>query len=170
MSNITVKIEGMEKLQARLKDPKLVGEPLKELLKEASDKGKAVAKHNLSGGLEMAKISMVAEIKPLVATVFSRMPQVRAKSIEEGRRPGENVSFLQIARWVTKRRHLTARRLAELTQAERDRIEAVQAAIRTGGAKGKAFIAGAREAVKKDLPGMVNKMARKIEERWKQSR
>ncbi len=170
MSNITVKIEGLEKLQARFKDPKLTGEPLKELLKEASDKGKSVARHNLSGGLEMAKISMTAEVEPRVATVFSKMPQVRAKSIEEGRRPGENVSFLQIARWVTKRRHLTARRLSELTQQEREKIESIQAAIRSGGAKGKAFISGAAAAVKKDLPGMVNKMARKIEERWRRSR
>ena len=167
MSKVTVTIEGMEELMARFRDPKLVGEPLKELLKEASKVGKAVARHKLSGGTEQAKISIRTEVKPLVATVFSVMPQARAMSIEEGRRPGETASFTQLARWVTKRRYLTSRRLSELSPGERAQVEAVQEAIRAGGSKAKAFIAGAAEAVRKDLPELLNKMARRVEERWK---
>ncbi|MFA7462333.1 MAG: hypothetical protein WCY59_04210 [Anaerovoracaceae bacterium] len=164
---VTVQIEGVDKLRARLKDPQLVKEPLKELLKDASDIGKAVARHNLSGGTEQAKISMTAEVKPMEAVVYSKMAEARAKSIEEGRSPGETAPFTQLARWVTGRRYLTARRLSELTKDERAQVEAVQAAIKAGGSRAKKFIAGAAEAVKKDLPKLFNVMARKVEARWK---
>ena len=133
------------------------------MMKEAADLGHSVAQHNIQGGLQQAGISIRSDVQPLTAKVYSVMPQSRAMSIEQGRSPGEEPPYMQIARWTLGNRYLTQRRLPELTKGERAQIATVQGAIKRQGVKGKKFIAGAAAAVKKELPQLLNAAAKKIE-------
>ncbi len=150
----------------RKTDPALVREPLADFMKDASHKGHIVARHNLAGGLQMAKISMRTEAQPLSARVYSVMPQARALSIEEGRPPGQPPSLLQAARWTTGRRHLTGRRLSELSRDEMETAQAVREAIRRSGARGKHYLLGAKKAIQQDLPALLGVVVQKIESRF----
>ena len=148
-------------------DPSRVKEPLAGLIKEASGLGYAVATHNLKGGLQIARITMRTKVQPMEAKVFSVMPIVRALSIEEGRKPGEIVPYLQAVRYVTGRRYLTRRRISEgLPEADHKAARKLQEAVRVHGAKGKAFIAGAAAAINRDMPRLLNVVAKKIESGW----
>lgn len=159
-----VEITGIAELQARFKDPALIKGPLEELLRETARIGKQIARHNIKGGTEQAGISIRADVEPLVATVYSVMPHARALSIEEGRFPGDAPPFKQIVRWV-KGRYASTR---NVSASERQVILEIMASVKAKGTKGKKFIAGAAVAIKKSLPGLVQKMARKVEERWRQ--
>jgi hypothetical protein len=164
---ITVQID-----QAQLKeilkkaDPAHIKEDMKALMKDAGHHGHAVAKEKIKGGSEQAGISMRFDVEPMSAKIYSVMPPARALSIEEGRRPGEDVPYMQAARYVTGRRYLTQRRLNELSKDDKESISRFRGAVKAMGAKGKAFIDGAREAVEKDMPAMLAKVAAKIESRW----
>ncbi len=165
---IDVKID-QRQLQSIIKkcDPALVKKPLAGLMKEAGAKGNEVAKTKIKGGTKQAQFSMRYDTKPMEAKVYSLMPQARATSIEEGRKSGEEVPYMQAARYVLNRRYLTQRRLSGLTEDERGRIDAFINKVKAGGAKGKAFIEGAAEAVQKDLPKMLDKIAKEIESRFR---
>ena len=155
-----------KQLQEILKsaDPSLVKKEMDQLMKDAGHKGRTIAMEHLKGGTEQAGYSMRFDAEPLTAKVYSVMPSHRAMSIEEGRRPGEEAPFMQIARWHTGRRYMTSRR-----QMDREDIEAtreIQDAIRMGGAKGKGFIRGAAEKLQKELPELINVLVKKIESRF----
>ena len=146
--------------------PAIVREPLADFMKTASVKGMMVAKHNISGGLQMAKISIRTDVEPLSARVYSVMPQERALSIEEGRRPGDAPSLLQAARWVHGRRHLTRRRMAELTRDELATAVGVVQSIQQSGARGKHYLMGAKKSIQRDLPRLLGEIVQKIEGRF----
>jgi hypothetical protein len=166
---MTIKVEiDQAQLREILKkaDPAHIKEDMHQLMKDAGHHGNTVAKQKIKGGTEQAGISMRFDVQPLEAKVYSVMPPARALSIEEGRRPGEDVPYMQAARHVTGRRYMTRRRLPELSKDEREQIDRFRGAVKAAGAKGKAFIDGAREAVEKDMPKMLAKVASKIEGRW----
>ncbi len=164
MSNlIDVEVSGIPEMLAKVNDPDLLRKPLKNLIRDAAATGKIAAMHNIRGGTEQAGISIRADVQPLEARVFSAMPHVRAMSIEEGRKVGEEVPFLQIVHWRFGR--YTASR--NLTREERKEVLAIQEAIRRTGSKAKRFIAGAAVAVKKEMPRLVSDMARAVEEAWR---
>ena len=165
MINIEIDQKQLQKILQKA-DPQAVKKEMAELMKDAGHYGRAAAMHNLSGGSEQAKISMRFDAEPLSARVYSVMPQARVLSIEEGRKPGAEVPYMQAARHVTGRRYLTQRRLSELSDGDREQIERFLVSVRSSGAKGKRFIAGAKAAVLKDIPGMLTKVARNIEGRW----
>ena len=165
-----VTIEGLDKLQARFKDPALIRAPLKDLLTTAAVIGRDSAKANISGGTEQAAYSIIYKVEPMEAQVYSMMPPARAMSIEQGRPPGEEPPWMQIARWSTGRRYLTSRTASGMTFQERREITLTQLAIKTAGAKAKKFIEKAGITVKSKMPALVADMARKVEARWNQSR
>lgn len=164
---INIKID-----QAQLKeilkkaDPAHIKKDMKSLMQEAGHHGYAIAKQKIKGGTEQAGISLRFDATPMEAKIYSVMPPARAMSIEEGRKPGEIIPYMQAARHVTGRRYLTQRRLKELSKEERAQVQAFINLVKTTGAKGKAFLAGAKEAVEKDMPRMLGKLAAKIERRW----
>ena len=164
---INIEID-QKQLQDILKkaDPAIVKIHIAELMKDAGYLGRAVAMKNLTGGFEQAKTTIRFDSTPMTAKVYSVMPNVRTLSIEEGRKPGEAVPYMQLARWSTRRRYLTQRRLSELSRDERARIESAREAILSSGTKPKHFLAGAREAILQKLPDMLNKIAKKIESGW----
>lgn len=165
MINVEIDQKQLQKILRKAK-PEAVKTEIAQLMKDAGHHGRAVAMRNISGGSEQAKISMRFDAGPLSAKVYSVMPQVRALSIEEGRKPGEEVPYMQAARYVTGRRYLSQRRLSELSEDDKEQIDRFLVSVKSSGAKGKRFIAGAKAAVLKDMPVMLLKVARNIEGRW----
>lgn len=176
---IDVKVEGAEELLRRFRDPALIAEPLGGLLKAVSGKAHGVAKNKIRGGTEQAMISIAADVKPLEAVVYSRIAHARAMSIEEGRKPGEVIPYMQAVRWATGSPYATQRRMSEylrstgkyyLSTEEHRAARRLQEYVRVHGAKGKKFIESAANAAREILPRLVDKMAQAVEERWRQSR
>lgn len=165
--DITIDRKKLEKILKNA-DPAKVKSHTEKMIKYAGHHGYAVAKKNISGGSEQAKISIRFDytVSDMTAKVHSVMPAARAMSIEEGRKPGENLSYLQIARWVTGRRYMQTRHAASLTREQKAQIESVIESIRSRGTQGKKFISGAHEAVNRDMPKILDALANKIESEW----
>ena len=162
MSEVKVELKGLERLRGKLQDPSLIRKPLKNLIFHAAGIGKKQARESISGGTGIAERSVTTRVEPTSARVFSLIAQPRAMSIEVGRKPGETVSLMALARWLTGRQ-----RSFTPTREERKQAAQVQALIKARGAKGKAFIKAAQETVKRNMPRLVSEMARKIEEAWR---
>ena len=165
-NTIKVEIEGFEELKRKLVDPKLAREPIKEMLEEAAKLGQDTAVKAISGGLGMAKLSILHRTysRGMAFTVKTMIAKPRAMSIEHGRKPGEVVPYLQAARHVTGRRGLTRRRLEEerLPDADHRAVRRMQEYIRVHGAKGKGYMVAAREAVEKELPRLKEVAMRRL--------
>lgn len=115
-------------------------------------------------GLDMAHHSIKSRYRGKQGIIFSMMPVYRALSIEEGRRPGEEVPFMQLARWLRGDRYLTGRNIKEdLTFEEAKQVFEVQSRVRTAGVRGIGFMAAAAEAIRKKARGEVRGMARTLE-------
>ena len=153
----------LDKILKNIEPEQLKG-PVKELISDAGEIGYEESKELIKGGTDQAGYSLRYDVEPMTAKVYSVMPFHRAMSIEEGRDPGEEAPFMQIARWHTGRRYMTSRR-----QMDREDIEAtreIQDAIRMGGAEGKGFLKGAAEKLQKELPDLISTLAKKIESRF----
>jgi len=170
MSNFTVEVEGIEELKARLTDPSLVEKAVEEgIIKPSAISARNEMITRLAGGTGQAKISTQADVEPLMAKVYSAMPQARSMSIEEGRKSGERPPVLQIARWYTGRRHLTGRRLSDLSKSEQRTIDDIRESIKGRGTKGKKFVGGSADKVRADMPKMIAVTALQIEQNWERS-
>lgn len=174
MSKFTVEIEGAEELIARLTDPDLVDQAMDELVESTGKTARSEMIKRLSGGTEQAKISTQMDYpvmgKPLTAKVYSAMPQARSLSIEEGRKSGETVPVIQVARWYKGAKYLTSRRLPDLSESEKETILKIRDSIKAKGVKGKKFIEGSADKAREELPRLTAKAARKIEKYWEGSR
>ena len=155
-----------KQLQEILKsaDPSFVKKEMAQLMKDAGHRGRTIAMENLKGGTEQAGYSMRFDAEPLTAKVYSVMPSHRAMSIEEGRKPGGNPPYMQIARWTTGRRYLSSRRT--LSRGEQETVDRVISNIKAGGVKPKHFIKNAADSLKKELPKMLEVVASKIKGRF----
>ncbi len=156
MPHITVKVDGLDDLQRKLRNPLVIKGPLKELLTDASKVGTREAWDTIDGGTGIAVRSIGARVRPLEAYVYSAMAKGRALSIEEGRPPGADVKAIlpQIIRWKKAVGHPDSG------------IE-IAHRIRLLGAKGKHFLKAAGEKVTENMPPLVQKMAKQIEEMLK---
>ena len=161
-NTIKVEIEGFEELKRKLVDPKLAREPIKEMLEEAAKLGQDTAVKAISGGTGIAERSIGHRTRSrgMLITVYTMIGKPRAMSIEQGRKPGERVSSLALARWLTG----STRRTPTLTREERKQVVDVQEAIRQRGAKGKGYMLAAREAVEKELPRLKEAAMRRLKE------
>jgi len=154
---VDVKVEGIEELKWRFRDPKLIQEPLKELLTDAANVARAEAETAIDGGTGIAVRSITLSVRSTDAKVYSMIGPARATSIEEGRSPGEDPMRIlaQLIRWKN-----------EVGYPEAAIVLAQQ--VKMTGTKGKKFIERAREKARQAMPGLVADMARKVEARWKQ--
>ncbi len=155
----TIEIKGIEELRIRCEDPSLVGEPLKELLEEATTMGRREAETAIDGGTGIAVRSIAGEVKDTSARVYTAIPRVRARSIEEGRSPGADPDAIlaQMIRWKEAVGHPESGR-----QVARE--------ISRAGTRGKRFMAAARKKIEEAMPRLVQDLVRKVEERWAASR
>ncbi len=168
MRGAMVRMEGMEKFNKKMAQiEKTVDKGVPGAIKDLTEIGYSAARHNLDSGLGMAKKSIASKVEKTKGTIYTRMPEERAKSIEKGRRIGERVSLLQIARWLFRRPHMTDRRLTELTHDERSQIMSAQSNIYASGTRGKFFMAGAANAVKKAAPKSIKIISNAIEKEWR---
>lgn len=159
MSEIVVEVKGVEKLQARLSDPRLLGAPLANFFDEASAKGRKAAELAIDGGLGIAVRTINRHIYPKEARVYSILPQAKAMSIEAGRQPGVSPEDIlaQIIHWKEAVGHP-------------DPAITIAKEISRKGSKGKHFIQKAREAVAEALPRLIEEMGGEIEKNWEQGR
>lgn len=150
----------------RIKDnlgPNLYTAALQDLMNEAGETGARTAESAIDGGTGIAVRSITATIAPVSAEVYSVMSRrSRIMSIEHGRSPGETIPLLAAVNWL--RGSITRRESVSRDMWEQ--AKAVQRAIRSGGARGKGFLAKTREVVAAKLPDMLQNMARGIERKW----
>ena len=159
-----LQIKGLDELIKKMKESnKSANQQLPSMIKTLSKVGYDEARERLDGGLDMAKLSIRYKIRKSEAEIYTVMKEERAKSIEEGHKPGQPVFFLRIARWLLDRRNLTQRRLPSLTPSERAQITIVKSKIEASGSKGKKYMAGAEEKIKKEMPKQLRRMADVIE-------
>jgi len=149
-----VRLKGVNDLVAKLRDPRLIMGPLKELLSDAAALGQKIAEQGVDGGLGLAVRTMGRHVDPTSAKVYTMLPRARAQSIEKGRRPSEvrrRDLLPQIIRW------------REAVGHPDPAIEIINEMKRTG-VKGKRFMEQARQAVAEDLPRLTERMGRQVEE------
>ena len=161
-NTIRIELEGFEELKQKLADPNLAREPIKEMLTEAALLGQETAITAISGGTGIAErsIGRRTQSRGMSIAVYTMIGKPRAMSIEQGRPPGERVSSLALARWLTG----STRRTPSLTREERKQVLDVQEAIRQRGAKGKGYMVATREALEKELPRLKEAAMRRLKE------
>lgn len=156
MASTGVKIEGLEELQRKLRDPRTLKDPTNKILFRARKAGLNAAREPLSNagtGLAHRSISASFSKKTGIVRIFSRMPLARAKSIEEGTRPGTNVPLRRLIRWRMAVNHrLYAEQLREM--------------IRMRGSEGLGFMANAVKTIEGNLPRYIADAIREIERQW----
>ncbi len=154
-----IEIDGLEALKSRFSDPTLIGEPLQELLEDASLIARNAAESGIDGGLGIAVRSINREVKATSARVYTALPAARAFSIEKGRPSGEPIRSMiaQLIRWREAVGHP-------------DSAAVIARDIHERGTQGKRYMRKAREQTKSELPRLINKMAAAVEEKWRQGR
>lgn len=162
---IVVELKDFDRLRNKLNDPKLVREPVKEMLTEAVKIGQNAAVKAISGGTGLAERSIGRTVwsRVLEGRVYTRIKYARAISIEEGRPPGEPPSLMAIAMWM---KGIPYRRDLILTREESSRAFKIQEAIRLYGARGKGYLKAAEEAVEEELPRLKQIVADRFSQLW----
>jgi len=156
-----IEVTGVEELRGKLNDPQLVKGPLRDVVFHATGIGKKAAKGYIDGGTGVAVVSIRSKVRGMSGEVYSLIKAPRAKSIEEGRKPGETVPLMALVRWMTGRVRSFSPTAEEWSAAAR-----AQAAIKKGGAKGKRFIEQGHAKVTGEMPRLLREMADKVRARW----
>lgn len=145
---------------------------MEELVKQMSSTGRRISMALLkptdpARSTDYAPKSMRYDVQGMNAKVYSIMPERRTRSIEDGRHPGEDISLLAAARWLSGEQYLTRSRLAGRDRQDlRDDAYRVKAAIKQTGVRGKKFIAGAWDKINQEMPERMERMAKTIERKW----
>lgn len=163
---IVVEVEGFDKLRKKLNDPKLIREPVKEMLTEATRIGKDAAIKAISGGTGIAErsIGSVVWSRAMKGRVYTRIKYKTAMSIEEGRPPGEPPSIMAIAMWLKGKPY---RRNLTITKEESSRAFKVQEAIRLSGSRGKWYLKAAEEAIEEEMPRLKQVVIDRFNRLWR---
>lgn len=166
---VTVKLEGMDQLKKKLAQSDVVMKKhVKALLKGLAEVGAETAQEKVRGRLHpgdaMAHLSIkIRHVSDTQVNVITLMPEHRARSIEEGRRPGEKIPVIQIARWHRGDKYLTPRRWHELRWSEKQEVLVVHSSIVSRGVPGLKYMEQAAEAIRKAAPKEISVAARGIE-------
>jgi hypothetical protein len=154
-----VTVEGIADVQSRIKDPRLLQEPMQEYLTEASDIARRAAVGAMDGGTDKAVRSLGAKVTPLAARVFSAMATPRSRSIDQGRKPGASLKALLpgIIRWREAVHHP-------------DSAIVIAKGIQRRGVKGRFFKRAAVEAVTNAQPRLRDELLGKLRGQWKRGK
>lgn len=149
-AQVSVNTKGLKALVAKIDTIEEMA-PLHDLLVRAGQIAQMTAASNVKTDTGALKYSFVVDIEPFSARMHT--PKPYAIPAEKGRRPGsKQPSPSMLEQWA--RRHgientfLLARSIAKR------------------GIKGRFFRRKARSAVRKELPALIDKMARQIEAIW----
>ena len=141
---------GLEDLQRKLKPGQLTGPPLRQVLTAASANAKKVAARGVGG---TAARSIMSEVKPTSARVFSLMSPARSTSIEFGRPAGGPLLHSDaLLRWIRR----VGYAFSPFVLARE---------IQRRGVKGRFFMAAAKRNTEQMLPGLLRKMSDQVESR-----
>lgn len=150
-----VTVEGVKELSERVHDPRMLQEPVQDLLVAASRIGQRAATDRVGGGLGRAVRSIGTRVEPTQARVFSAMPPARSRSIDRGRKPGQPVRSLlpQLIRWREAVGHP-------------DAAIVIAQGIRRRGVEGRFFKRAGVEAVDNAMPDLTATMKRAVVRWW----
>lgn len=144
-----IRIIGLDALQKDLRN--LTGPPLATILTDASDHAKKVAKEGVGG---VASRSLMSEVKPNSARVFSLMAEARTTSIELGRAPdGPLLHTDALRRWASR-------------VGFSDSLFELARQIQRRGVKGRFFMKAAIQSTQNELPRLVREMAMNVKGRF----
>ncbi len=171
MIGVEIDKQAMANILKRI-DPKYAEQALQTTIADAGKRGRKLAQNYLkpednNRGADYAPKSMRYDVKPLEATVYSVMPERRARSIEDGRPPGETVHIKAIYRWYNGTLYVRNTTIDGLSGDERAVMYRIQKRIKQTGARGKRFIAKTWEKLTADMPNQLDKIAAKLEKRWR---
>ena len=152
--SLALELRGFEKVKAKLADPSLFANPLKEFFGVAARHGQRVARDGIRKGTRQAARSITSRVTPTGARVFSRMAAKRVQSIEQGRSPGDVPSLAAIDRWARKVGHP-------------DDAWVIAQGIRRRGVRGRFFLEAARQSIQQNFPGWIRDMGQAISRRWR---
>lgn len=145
--------------------PRLYVEGVKRMMAAAAEDGRQTMEQSIDGGTGVAVRSIVAQSTANMAEIFTMIPNPTGSKIEEGRKPGDAPSLVQLARWQegsTRRRNLEGYNREQVVELRR-----IQAAIKAKGSKAKRFIRNTRNQLKNTLSGYMETAARTIEAEWR---
>lgn len=161
-----LEVTGAEKIEAALKNPALVTEPLQGFFEHARAIAVTAATENLDGGTGVAIRSLKGYVNPMSMRVVTFMAKTRAVSIEKGRQSGTAPPLFALVNWLTgtvSARH----RNANLSSQNMGTAVKIAEAIRRRGVKGRFFMQGAQSAVREKAPSLTDDMVRHVERLWK---
>ncbi len=162
---MTVKMEGAQELERALERLKVtVDSNCAKMMGTLTKEGQEAAVAQLRGkGTDMAHISIQRRYSGMEGKVLTMMSYERALSIEEGRRPGEEIPFMQAARWITGNRYLTGRRIKDLSEDQIRQVYEVQSSARSTGTRGIKYMEAASNAIRQKATGTIRTLARTLE-------
>ena len=139
--------------------------------------GRAVYVDDMAVGSQLlygrAVYSIDYEIKPYLARVYSAMPKARAVAIEEGR-PAHSPEIIETFLPSFRDADLSAPAFITAGQIYRWKkkvgypgtLRQLMREIERSGVAGKRFMGKAREKIEGELPRLLNKMSRRVEEKF----
>lgn len=144
--------------------PRLYQEGVKRMMAEAAKDGQQTMESAIDGGTGIAVRSIVSQSSPTTADIFTMINKPTGIKIEEGRKPGDAPTLVQLARWQegsARRRNLDGFSRDQVNQ-----LREIQAAIKARGSKSKKYITKTRDKLKYTINSYVDMAARAIEAEW----
>lgn len=163
---VQVDPESLQKIINKL-GPELYEQAVKKMMNIAAHEGRHSMMNSVRGGTQLAVKTIHEKATPMSAEVYSIMQTPTGMKIEEGRKPGDAPSLIQVARWKTGRGNLTSRRLSEFSRGEIEEFKNIQAAIRAKGSKAKRYLQNTKEKFTQNLPSYLSDVVREIQEKWR---
>ena len=147
MPAFDIELSGFERLKRNTED--LIPGPLKNLLVTASLRARNVARQGVSSNSPVAR-TILNEVQPMSAKVFSVMSENRTRSIEVGRQAGGPLLHTDaLKRWI-KRVGFSGSPFA------------LARAIQRRGVKGRFFMQAAFKSARENLPRDLTAMGQEI--------
>jgi hypothetical protein len=163
---VQVDQQQLQKILVKL-SPKLYEEAVKKMMSSVAHQGRYDMMNAIRGGTTLAVQTIHEKATATTAEVYSIMQPSPGMKIEEGRKPGDTPSLIQVARWQKSRGTLTTRRLNEFTREEVNQFREIQSAIKARGSKAKNYLQKTREKMQLNVNGYMSKIVNEIKENWR---
>ncbi len=154
----------LQKIISKL-GPQLYEKAVKNMMAMAADDGRSTMESAIDGGTGVAVRSIVAQSSATTAEIFTMIKKTTGTKIEEGRKPGDAPSLVQIARWQegsARRRNLDGYSREQFKE-----LKAIQAAIKARGSKAKKYLKGTRDKLQGNLGGYMSRVVEEIKANWR---
>jgi len=164
MIDVEVDQQSLKKIVSKL-SPQLYERAVKGMMSEAAEDGRETMESAIDGGTGVAVRSIVAQSTANKAEIFTMIKKTTGLKIEEGRKPGDAPSLVQLARWQEGSTRRTS--LKGYSREDVKQLKAIQAAIRARGSKAKRYLKGTHDKLQKNLSGYMTKVVNEIMANWR---